>query len=188
MQAGTDDLGATFTDLRQSLRGYLRRRVPDPAQAEDLVQDVFVKALTSQRAGRRIDNLAGWLFAATRTTLADHYRSAPGAMETLDDQLPEREADDLQMHQELSQCLRAFVERLPPLYRDTLIATEFQGETMRALAQSQGVSVSAIKSRVSRGRAMLRDRLLACCDIEITDGIVSDYRKIGPFGCRDHCA
>jgi RNA polymerase sigma-70 factor (ECF subfamily) len=91
------------------------------------------------------------------------------------------------MHQELSLCLRPFIEKLAPLYRDTLIATEFRGATMRSLAEAQGVSVSAIKSRAARARAMLRDALLACCSVEIEDGLVSDFRKIDSTGCGVKC-
>jgi DNA-directed RNA polymerase specialized sigma24 family protein len=53
-----EDLGDAFGSLQQSLRSYLRRRLHDPVQAEDLLQDIFVKGLTSERAGRRINNPA----------------------------------------------------------------------------------------------------------------------------------
>ena len=79
------------------------------------------------------------------------------------------------MHSELSECLMSFVEQLPLIYRETLLATDIRGETMRGLAERQQVSVSAIKSRASRARGMLKERLLACCHIETTSGLVSDY-------------
>lgn len=180
LQAPREELGEAFGRLQQGLRSYLRRRLRDPAQAEDLLQDVFVKALAAQHAGRRIDKLTGWLYAAARTTLVDHYRGTGVTMQTLDEELPEVEADDFRLHQELATCLRPFIERLPPIYRDTLIATEFEGRTLRALAQEQNVSVSALKSRAARGRAMLKDMVLACCHIEMADGLVSDYHRIAP--------
>ena len=187
MHPTTEDLGAAFARLRQSLRSYLRRRISDPAQADDLLQDVFVKALTSQQAGRRIENLTGWLYAATRTTLADYYRTTRTTMKKLDDDMPSAVADDLRMHQELATCLRSFVKQLAPLYRDTLIATDFQGETMRSLAEAQGVSVSAIKSRAARARLMLKEKLLACCHVEISGGFVSDYKQVASSECSGKC-
>jgi RNA polymerase sigma-70 factor (ECF subfamily) len=187
MLVAEDDLGAAFSRLRQSLRSYLRRRVSDPAQAEDLLQDVFVKALASQQAGRRFDNLTGWLYAAARTTVADYYRSAGVSMEELDDETPNVELDDMRMHQALSSCLRPFVDQLAPRYREALIATDFEGETMRSFAEKQGVSVSAIKSRVVRARAMLKDKVLACCHVEITDATVSDYHRISSSNCGGKC-
>jgi RNA polymerase sigma-70 factor (ECF subfamily) len=187
MPPTTEDLGAAFAQLRQGLRGYLRRHLSDPALADDLLQDVFVKALASKQAGRHIENLTGWLYAATRTTLVDHFRATRTPMEALSDEIPNAESDDLWMHQELSSCLKLFIEKLAPLYRGTLIAIEFQGATMRSLAEAQGVSVSAIKSRAARARAMLREMLLACCSVKMQGGLVSDYRPINPSACGGEC-
>lgn len=182
-----EDVGAAFARLQQGLRSYLRRRLRDPTQAEDLLQDVFVKALASQRAGRRIDNFTGWLYAAARTTLVDHYRATGATMQALDEQLPEVQAEDFSLHQELARCLRPFVEQLAPIYRDTLIATEFEGHTLRSLAAKHKVSVSAMKSRAARGRAMLKEKVLACCRVEIADGMVSDYHRISPSPTPSRC-
>ncbi|HSG64955.1 MAG TPA: sigma-70 family RNA polymerase sigma factor [Gammaproteobacteria bacterium] len=183
MQPQSAGLAAAFADVRGRLRDYLRRRLPDAAIADDALQDIFVKALASEAAGRAIGNLTGWLYAAARTTIADHYRAAQVPMEEVSDELAEAEPDELAAHQALATCLRPMVERLPPIYRNALIATELEGKTMRAVAEQEGVSVSAIKSRAARGRAMLRDAVLECCEVELADGVVSDYRRIE--ACRD---
>lgn len=188
LQQSETDLGLAFSRLQQSLRSYLRRRVPDVTLAEDLLQDVFVKALASERAGHQIHNLTGWLFASARTTLVDYYRSRGEPMQELDESMPAHEADDIRLHEEISHCLKPFIEQLPPIHRDTLIATDIYGETMRSLAEKQQVSVSAIKSRASRARVMLKEKLLECCRIEITDGLVSDYHRISPTRCGEKCA
>jgi len=187
-QQSSEDLGVAFARLRQSLRSYLRRRIPDATPVEDLLQDIFVKALVSERAGRRIENLTGFLYAAARTTLVDYFRATSQATQELDEKILEREVDDLHLHEEISNCLAPFMAELPPIYRDTLIATDLRGETMRSLAEKQAVSVSAIKSRAVRARAMLREKLLACCRVEMTDGLVSDYHRISPSSCRGNCA
>lgn len=187
LQPSNEDLGIAFARLQHSLRSYLRRRIADPAQAEDLLQDIFVKALKSKRAGRRVDNLTGWLFTVAKTTLIDYYRATGKPLEPLDENIPGIEADELQLHQEISTCLKTFTEQLSPIYRDTLMATDFRGETMRSLAEAQKVSVSAIKSRAVRGRAMLKEKLLTCCYVEITDGVVTDYHRHAATGCGDRC-
>lgn len=185
MQHSNDDLSAAFLRLQQSLRSYLRRRVPDATLAEDLLQEIFVKALTSQRSGRRIDNLTGWLFAAARTTLADYYRAIGHPTQELDENMPEPEqVEDLRLHTEVASCLKVFINELPPIYRDTLVAAELEGETMRSIAERQGISESAIKSRASRGRAMLKEKLLECCHVEMTAGLVSDYHRTSPSHCE----
>lgn len=186
----SEDLGAAFAALRGSLRNYLRRRVSDPVLVEDLIQDVFVKASAAISANRAPKNLTGWLYAAARTTLVDYYRSArPEAVE-LDENLPDTQsASDGLLHQELALCLRPLARQLPAIYRDTLLATDFDGKSMQSLADEQRLSLSAIKSRASRARFMLKAKLLDCCHVEMAGGLVADYhRHPSNAPCKEACA
>ncbi|WP_298211119.1 sigma-70 family RNA polymerase sigma factor [Acidovorax sp.] len=188
-QQSAEDLGAVFSRLQRSLRSYLRRRVSDAAQVEDLLQEVFVKALASKRAGRQINNMTGWIFAAARTTLVDYFRATGHPTQEIDENTPDiNDSEDLQLHAEVASCLRVLLAELPAIYQDTLAATDFEGETMRSVAARQAVSVSAIKSRAARGRALLKEKLIACCHVEMTHGLVSDYRRNSPSHCSGTCA
>lgn len=178
-----EDLGAAFKNLQTRLRQYLRRRVADPALADDLLQEVFVKAATAMGASHAPQNLTGWLYAAARTTVIDYYRAAKPDTVELDEDYPEQELDDEQLHQELALCLKPMVQQLPAIYRDTLIATEFEGKTLQCVAEEQGFSLSAIKSRASRGRFMLKEKLLACCKVETANGLVADYQPRSSDSC-----
>jgi RNA polymerase sigma-70 factor (ECF subfamily) len=183
-----EELGAAFTTLRTRLGNYLCRRVSDQALAEDLIQEVFAKAAAVIGSDRAPGNLTGWLYAAVRTTLADHYRSVRSDNVELDDNLPDRQYSNADYpQQELATCLRPLVQQLPSIYRDTLLATDFEGKKMRALAQEQNVSLSAIKSRASRARRMLKEKLLGCCHVEISNGTVTDYHSRSPNSCEDSC-
>ena len=183
----SDNLGVAFASLQHSLRGYLRSRVNDAAVAEDLLQDVFVKAQIAIGANRAPDNLPGWLYAVARTTVVDYYRAKRPPAEALDDEHPDTgQIDgDKRLHQELATCMKPFVQQLPAIYRDTLLATDFDGQSMQSVANEQGVSLSAIKSRASRGRAMLKDIILDCCHVELSGGTVTDYRlkSVPAFEC-----
>lgn len=182
------DLGAAYAALRVSLRNYMRRRVGDPVVVEDLVQAVFVKATAAISAHRGPSNLTGWLYATARTTVADYYRAMGPAMVALDDKLPDSQhAGDEHFHQELATCLGPLVRQLPAIYRDTLVATDFDGKTMRSLADEQNLSLSAIKSRASRARVMLKEKLQECCHVEMENGLVTDYHRRGDSVCRGGC-
>jgi RNA polymerase sigma-70 factor, ECF subfamily len=186
----SEDLGAAFAALRTSLRSYLRRRVSDPILVEDLIQDVFAKALAAINANRAPSNLTGWLYAAARTTVVDYYRSARRDAMELDENLPETQhATDGLLHQELATCLRPLTRLLPAIYRDTLLATDFDGKTMQTLADEQGLSLSAVMSRASRARFMLKTKLLDCCHVEMSGGLVTDFhRRSSDPRCRGDCA
>lgn len=186
-----DALAAAFAALRGSLGAHLRRRGGDAAQMDDLVQDVFLKALAAIRAGREPAKLTGWLYTVARTTLIDHHRRNGPATVALDEDAPlEAPAeDDDRLHQALALCLPPLLEELPPIYRDALRAVDLQGQSMQAAADAAGLSLPAIKSRVRRGRALLKARVLACCHVEMSGGQVQDFHpRASSSPCAKACS
>lgn len=172
------DIALAFSDLKERLRAFIKRRLPDESLTDDLLQDVFVKALSAQQSGRVIDNLTGWLFTSARTTVIDFYRSNGIVYEEVNENFSEiDDSEQLSLHKEFATCIESFIDNLPEIYRETLRATEIERRSLVDFAQTQQVSLSAIKSRAARGRAMLKKQLLACCHIEVSDGYVSDYYK-----------
>lgn len=176
-------LGDAYQALHSSLLGWLIAKVDDRSIAEDLLHDVFRKALVASDQKSPPENINAWLFTITRNTVIDYYRSKRLMLE-----LPEDlQSDDGQYnaHQQLSVCLLPMVKQLPAIYRDVLIAVDFEGGTQQAVADEEGVSLSAIKSWVSRGRQLLRKSLVACCHIETSgSGNIDDfYQKSPSCGC-----
>ena len=96
------------------------------------------------------------------------------------------EAADSDPRTELAGCLAPLVAGLPGGYREAMVLTEFDGLTQVAAAQRLGLSVSGMKSRVQRGRAMLRQQLTDCCQIEQDRrGAIIGFRPgSGSCGCR----
>ncbi len=151
---------------------------------DDLLQDVFLKAQKAMGDGRPPKNLPAWLFTAARTTVIDHYRAKRPAVDILDENSPAQDFDgDEGMHRELAICLRPLARTLPPIYRDTLLATDLGGQSMQSVADELGLSLSAVKSRASRGRGMLRDIVLNCCEVEVTGGMVTDFQRRTAKNC-----
>lgn len=153
--------------LRPALIGYVGSRVRNPEAAEDIVQDVLLKASRTIHSLRSPQALPGWLFQIARRAVADHFRMARGS-EMFDETLhaPEPESgppDAGRLEERLAAYIRSVVENLPPLYRDALLATEYQGLSQADLARRDGVSLSAAKSRVQRARAMMRAEMERCC-------------------------
>jgi RNA polymerase sigma-70 factor (ECF subfamily) len=178
------DLATAYAMLRRGLLATIRYRVRDAQVTEDLLHDVFVKAAKAVSEGRAPGNLAAWLHQVVRTTVIDHYRARKPEAEPLDEETAHApEVEDLERFQTLATCLRPLVASLPALYRDALMAADFQGLPLAHLAE--GVSVAAAKSRVSRGRALLRERLLQCCSIERShSGVLQDFQRQAEAGCN----
>lgn len=181
----TEKLAAPFQALRRGLLAYLYQRVSDQTVAEDLLQEVFLKALAARKSNTAPKNVTGWLYAIAKNTVVDFYRAKRPTEPVPDDLAADKPSDDL-VQQELSACLLPLTRQLPDIYRDTLIATDFEGRTMKSVASEWKLSVSAIKSRASRAREMLKQKLLECCHVELSvSGAVTDYQVRSASKCGD---
>jgi RNA polymerase sigma-70 factor (ECF subfamily) len=162
------------------LKQFILRRVPDEQNAEDILQDVFLKIHLHIDTLRDEQRLESWIYQITRNAIADYYRvrretnSLPEAL-----LLPELPAEDTlnDAVRELIPCVRAMVDSLPDEYRQALLLTEYEGLTQKAMGERLGLSFSGAKSRVQRAREKLRDMLLDCCHLDFDRlGRIIDYR------------
>lgn len=165
-----------WRDVHERLTAFVARRVDEPADVADIVQTVFLRVQVHAATVRDEQQLLPWLFRVTRNAIADHYRSPARRLErTLDDATgdgDDRAVEDAtaapietEALTELAACVRPMLERLSPLHQEALRLVEFEGRSQVDAARDLGVSVSGMKSRVQRGRAELRELLLACCEV-----------------------
>lgn len=164
-----------WRELRARVGGFLARRIWNPEDAEDIVQDVFLRMHRNIGSLGSTDRLDAWAFRIARNAITDYYR-APKRRET-SGKRAEKVGDDLtadgvsgesfnDARAEMAYCIAPMVRQLPDGYREAMELTEFDGLTQAAAAQRLGLSISGMKSRVQRGRARLRAMLLKCCEIE----------------------
>lgn len=144
---------------------FIRARVSDPATAEDLLQDVFVKI--QKRLGQLQDpaKLEGWIYLIARNAIIDYYRTRRDAVEVPETLPAEPDTNDGEI-EELKASFRRMIYSLPEPYRDAIVLTELDGLTQQELANRLGISLSGAKSRVQRGRAQLKQMLDECCAFE----------------------
>lgn len=185
---GSDDAWAS---TRRELVEFIARRVEDPATAEDITQDVFMRLHRAHAEGAQIGAVHAWLYRVARNAIVDHYRNRRRLHPLSDDrqQAFDDGSDDARPNRatrELATCLRPLVDQLPERYRKAVILVELEGYTQVAAAAVLGLSVSGTKSRVQRGRRQLRHLLTGCCVVG-TDhaGAIIDYiaRPDAPCDC-----
>ncbi len=166
------------------LRGFIRSRVGDESAADDILQEVFMRIharIGSLEDGARIK---AWIYSITRNAVVDYYR-ARKTLEPLPEGLeaPEIDANDL-ARQDIESCLLPLIERLPDRYRQALVLSEIEGLPQRQVAERLGISLSGAKSRVRRGRAMVKGLLSACCRFVFDRrGTMVDY-EVKDSGCE----
>lgn len=165
------DVGAIWTELATQLRGFIGRRVTDPDDVEDILQEVLLRIHRQGDTLEQAERLYAWVYRIARNAIVDYYRERgrhAALAATLADEPPAVTSDTppADLRAELAACLAPLVDRLPVAYRQALVLTEVQGLTQQAAARQLGLSLPGTKSRVQRARQQLKAMILECCRVE----------------------
>ena len=152
-------------EFAAKLGQFIRARVNDPATAEDILQDVFVKIQARLDQLKDPAKLQSWIYLIARNAIIDHYRTRKDTVEVPETLIAEAEPESDEA-EELEAAFRRMIYSLPEPSREALVLTEFDGLTQKQLAERLGISLSGAKSRVQRGREQLKEMLHECCTFE----------------------
>jgi RNA polymerase sigma factor (sigma-70 family) len=156
------------------LRNFIRRRVPDPLDTEDILQDVFYRLVEANRLLMPIEHVTGWLFRVARNRITDLFRKKrpesfseaavedeEGELVQIEDLLPSPDAgpEALYLRNVLLDELELALDELPDDQREVFIAHELEGRSFKEMAAETGVSVNTLLSRKRYAVLHLRKRL-----------------------------
>jgi RNA polymerase sigma factor (sigma-70 family) len=156
-----DQLADVVNRERPRLRHFIRRRVPDPRDAEDILQDVFSALVEANRLLMPIDHVTGWLFRVARNRIADLFRARTEEPLELEDLLPSPDAGPEAEYARgvLLDALEQAIAELPPDQRDVFIAHELEGRSFKEIAAATGAGINTLLSRKRYAVLRLRERL-----------------------------
>jgi RNA polymerase sigma factor (sigma-70 family) len=167
-------ISAAVEQEQSRLRSFIRRRVSDPGDAEDILQDVFYELVEAYRLMKPIERVGAWLFRVARNQITDRFRKKKtvlssdlagveedGEMLSLEELLPSPDAgpDAAYARSLLLEELEDAIEELPDEQREIFMAHEFEGRSFKDLAAESGVSVNTLLSRKRYAVLYLRERL-----------------------------
>lgn len=165
-----------WRELSATLRPFLAKRLRNPADVEDVLQEVFVRIHRGLPSLRDEERFGPWVYRLARNAIADHQRASARHPWVPDGTAPEQpndvgtnddDADDGAVARDVAPYAALLVLFLPSPYREALTLTEIEGLSQREAAERLGISVSGLKSRVQRGRRKVRDLLEACCHVAV---------------------
>lgn len=166
-----------WSELHDRLFRFILRRVTDPDDVEDILQDVFLKVHLHLETIQNIEKIESWMFQITRNCIVDFYRKPDHP--PIEKEIPvydEYPGEDTA--ENLAPYLQEIIQSLPEKYSQAIILTDYQGKNQQELADHLGISLSGAKSRVQRARQKIKDIMLACCHFEFdARGIIYDYRE-----------
>jgi RNA polymerase sigma-70 factor (ECF subfamily) len=185
---------AAWSQHETELRRWLFSRAPVKADVDDLLQEVFIKALRQGERWKKVGQPRAWLFEVTRNTLIDHLRSAHQHLPLPDDldSWPEQDGAAQAVDSLAQACLPRVLSELDPQDREAIELCDLQGMAQADFARLKQLSLPAAKSRVQRARKRMRERMTLACQVRFDPaGRVDDYVPRAPLadgGCADPTA
>ncbi len=166
-------ISEVVTREQSRLRNFIRRRVPDPRDAEDILQEVFYELVEANRLLMPIEHVTGWLFRVARNRITDLFRktkpesfgetalSADDELLRLDELLPSPDAgpEALYIRDVLLDALELAIDELPEEQREVFVAHVLEGRSFKEMAAETGTSVNTLLSRKRYAVLRLRERL-----------------------------
>ena len=183
------EVAAIYRQFHSDLLGYVKSKVGSREDAEDILQNVFIKISSNIDTLTEDTKVKNWIFTITRNAIIDYYRVNANKRKIavplgIDENVAE--AADLDPTKGLDQCVGNFINLLPQEYRDIIIDSEIKGIRQKDLAVKYGMPYPSMRSRVQRGRERLKQLFYNCCHIQADKhGNILDAR--GRTDCDGSC-
>ena len=178
-----------YKQFHSDLLGYVKSKVRSREDAEDILQNVFIKISSNIDKLTEDVKLKSWIFTITRNAIIDYYRvNATKKKVAVPEEIDENilESDDPDPTKGLDQCMNSMIRLLPEEYRDIIIDSEIKGIKQKDLADKYEMAYPSMRSRVQRGRERLKQLFYNCCHIE-TDKHGNILAAQGRTDCDGPC-
>jgi RNA polymerase sigma-70 factor (ECF subfamily) len=194
MASDTEQL---WEQMHSSIRGFVSRRVRNPADVDDVVQRVFLQVHRGLSSLRDEDRVHAWVYRTAQHAIVDYYRGpinrreipagslADFADASVTPDLAEGDGEDEgSAEQEFAACVRPLLGTLPEADIEALTLIDLQGMSQTAAAGRLSLSVSGMKSRVQRARRRFRAVVDDCCRVHLDRrGSITGYEPLGASAC-----
>jgi len=183
----TPTTDAAWSQLSTELRCFIRRRVANDHAADDLLQETFLRIHRNIDSLTEADRMAAWVYRIARNVVHDHYRRRSNKEVPLEDTASKDPNTRAALTSRSSGWLGELTGQLTEKYREAVQLAEIDGMSQQEVAGRLGLSLSGAKSRIQRGRTMLKDVLDRCCTLEFDrrGNLMDCHPKPHQTVCRD---
>jgi RNA polymerase sigma-70 factor (ECF subfamily) len=169
-----------WNQFSNDLKRYIFSKVKNEENTNDILQDVFVKIHLNIAKLQKEESLKSWLFSIAHNTIMSFFNKKEVNYDSSNFILEnQKETDE---HDALN-CLIPLINHLPEIYREPLLQSEIYGKKQSEVAQIMGLTLSTAKSRIQRGRKLLQQGFMDCCNYKLNDqGLL-----VGEHKDKDDC-
>jgi RNA polymerase sigma-70 factor (ECF subfamily) len=183
------EVAGIYNQFHHSLLSFIRSKIRSKEDAEDILQNVFIRISSHVDKLSEKEKLKNWIFTITRNAVIDYYRTnASRKRIAVDDKMEETiwEEEYTDSTKGLDQCMNSMIGLLPDEYRSIIIDSELNGIKQKDLAEKYGMAYPSMRSRVQRGRERLKQLFYNCCHIQ-TDSLGNVMEAVGRTDCNSPC-
>jgi RNA polymerase sigma-70 factor, ECF subfamily len=163
------EVAGIFNQFHQGLLFFIRSKIKSKEDAEDILQNVFIKIASNINKLSDEEKLQSWIYTITRNAIIDYYRvNASQKKLSVDSEMEKTifEEEQPDSTKGLDQCMNTMIGLLPEEYREIIIESELKGVKQKDLADKYQMAYPSLRSRVQRGRERLKQLFYTCCHIE----------------------
>jgi RNA polymerase sigma-70 factor (ECF subfamily) len=178
-----EDIVNIWNDLNKALVNFINQKVKNSEISKDISQDVFIKVFSKIDTLKNKDKIIPWIYQITRNEINSYFRKQEFGQEI--EVVDKFDILDENLTVEFSKCIQPMINSLPLKYQEAIKMTEIEGVSQKELAKSLNISYSGAKSRVQRGREMLKSLLQQCCTVSSDKyGNITDFKQ---KKCNNNC-
>lgn len=164
------DVPELWLEHKNALRNYIFKRVKDEDLANDILQEVLLKVYNFCLSKSGVKNVRSWLYQIAHNTMIDHFRKSPYKISTTREEIIIQEEDENLAFREAIEYIEPLLNFLPEKYAVPLKMSDLEGMKQAEIAEKLDLSLSAAKSRIQRGRSLLKAEFITCCHFETDAG------------------
>ena len=155
-------------EFHQGISQFIRLKITDTEDAEDLVQEVMLKLVRAHAENKAVSNIKNWLYTVTNNTIADYYRKKYKENDLNQNYLLENSFELIDSQAlEISDFIVPMIKLLDEKYSKPLLLSDIEGMPQKEIANMLQLSLPAVKSRIQRGRKLLRALFFECWHIQL---------------------
>ncbi len=152
-----------WNDFHKELKSYIAKTIHNEVDADDVMQEVFVKIIRNIHKVNKAENLRQYLYGIVRNTINDYFKTQQQKHNNAEFPVLLLEDNVKSLNTVVAERVKSFIDQLPEKYKEALLLTEFQDVSQKDLAERLNISYSGAKSRVQRGKEKLKEQLMDCC-------------------------
>ncbi|WP_458629074.1 sigma-70 family RNA polymerase sigma factor [Winogradskyella sp. PC D3.3] len=150
----------------KDVKYFILSKVKDTTAADDLLQDTFIKVHTKLETLKDEEKVKSWVFSIARYTVLDYFRQRNLVYEITDEDFV---FEEQKLEHTEADCLHGIIKSLPKKYRDPLFLSDIKGLKQTEVSAQLNLPLSTVKSQIQRGRKMIAQGFMDCCDFVVND-------------------